>query len=65
MPARKAPKARPVSKVSVRVAEGVVVWHDGRPRYAGHVLDVDEPDARTLLEAGLVEPAKAKRGHRR
>lgn len=49
--------------VRVRVV-GAVVWHDGRPHYTGHELDVSEADARALEQAESAERV-VKRARRR
>lgn len=50
--------------IRVRVV-GAVVWHDGRPHYHGHELDVTEADANALEQTASVERAAQPRRRRR
>jgi hypothetical protein len=50
--------------VTVRIAPGAVLWHEGRAHYEGHELDVPEADAKALEESEAAErvPGKARSG---
>jgi len=48
-------------KVSIVLAEGHVVYVDGRSYGAGETLELPPDEARTLIEDGQALPAPAKR----